>query len=128
MEESHTDSKEQQNDQIEFDNYISKHGYHFTDTMADKAIANLSTPSWNTDEVYRLIGKNNLKSSISNTEVTFGDIAYLSNLIYQVLYPDIISTELNCIHSAIKMLNEMSSISFSIWLQDIMKRGIEFKE
>ena len=79
--------------------YVKKHGYHFTDTLAEHASrmmvnAGGQQHSWTTAQVKKAI--ESLGLSIPE-KVTDGDVAYTANIAYADFYPDPLKDEASCL-------------------------------
>ena len=79
--------------------YIKKHGYHFTDKLADyvsKKMVNASgsVHSWTTEQLRNVLGP----FTPTHNE-TSGDMAYTANMAYADFYPAVLDTvDLSLIH------------------------------
>lgn len=105
--------------------YVKKHGYHFTDTLAEhasKMMQNASgqVHSWTTVQVKKTM--ESLGLTIPNT-VTAGDVAYLANMYYADLYPDPLKDEVSCLRAAYKTANDPDGyvgMAFCRWTADVI--------
>lgn len=109
--------------------YVKKHGYHFTDALAEhvsKMMVNASGQqhSWTVSQVKKSM--ENLGLSIPNN-VTPGDIAYLANMYYADFYPDPIKDEASCLKAAYRIANDpdgYEGIAFCRWTADVIGKAI----
>ena len=112
------------------DNYLHKHGAHFTQALADFAIDHLlnydkSGHKWSCKDVESALAKSGLKID-DNKYIP--DIAYTANMYYADFYPHILKTPDECILAAHYMLSDpdgYDGMAFYRWLTDIKKRKIE---
>lgn len=110
--------------------YVEKHGYHFTDMLADKATkmmenADESSHNWTTAQVKAAITGMGVK--IPDT-VTWGDVAYLANMYYADLYPEILKDEVSCLKAAVKIANDKDGyrgMTFCRWTSDVIGKGLK---
>lgn len=91
-----------------YSEYVKKHGYHFTDALAEhvsKMMVNASGQqhSWTTNQVKKSM--ESLGLTIPK-RVTHGDAAYLANMYYADLYPDPLKDEASCLRAAYKIAND----------------------
>lgn len=113
-----------------FSKYVEKHGYHFTDELAEyasKMMVNASgqSHSWTATQVKRSMESLNL--SIPNT-VTTGDVTYLANMYFADLYPDPLKDEASCLRAAYKIANDpdgYEGMIFCRWTADVMGKAIK---
>lgn len=109
--------------------YIKKHGYHFTDTLAEHVSrmmenANGQSHSWTAMQVKRSI--ESLGLNIPNS-VTNGDVTYLANMYYADLYPDPLKDEASCLRAAYKVANDpdgYEGMIFCRWTADAIGKAI----
>lgn len=110
--------------------YIKKHGYHFTDALAEYASrimenANGQSHSWTVSQVKKSF--ESLGFAIPDN-VTPGDVAYLANMYYADQYPDPLRDEASCLKAAYNIANDpdgYEGMIFCRWLADIIgKRTI----
>lgn len=116
-----------------FSDYVAKNGYHFTDKLADHVTmlldnANSEEHNWTTEQVktsLRALGFNGLGKN--RNKLTYGDIAYMANLYYSDLYPEVIKEETSCLKGAYKMANDpdgYDGIVFCRWTSDAIGKAI----
>ena len=112
-----------------FLDYVNKHGYHFTDKLAeyasDKMINDVgSSHSWNCSSVYTSI--KNMGLTYPNN-VTIGDLTYAANMAYADFYPRVLSDETDCIRMAYYMAKDVDGYEgmiFSRWATDIFRKDL----
>lgn len=110
--------------------YVEKHGYHFTDILAEHASkmminANGQTHTWTASQIKKSI--ENIGLSIPN-KVTIGDITYSANMAYADFYPDVIKDETACLKYALKIANDpdgYNGIIFCRWTADVIGKAIK---
>jgi hypothetical protein len=109
--------------------YVKKHGYHFTDDLAEHASkmmenANGQQHTWTTSQVKKSM--EGLGLVIPN-HVTHGDAAYLANMYYADLYPDPLKDEASCLRAAYKVANDpdgYDGMIFCRWTADVIGKAI----
>ena len=114
----------------EYLDYVEKNGYHFTDALADKATslmenADGSKHNWTTSQVKAAISGMGVK--IPET-VTWGDVAYLANMYYADLFPEVLKTEADCLKAAIKIAHDKDGykgMTFCRWTADVIGKGLK---
>lgn len=93
----------------EFEEYVKKHGYHFTEALAEHVSnmmenANNQEHSWTAEQVKKAMESLGLMPlGKTKTEATLGDITYLANMYYADLYPDPLKDEASCLKAAYKV-------------------------
>lgn len=113
-----------------YSDYVKKHGYHFTDALAEYASklmvnGNSQQHSWTTAQVKRTM--EGLGLSIPGS-VTIGDVTYLANMYYADLYPDPLKDESSCLRAAYKIANDIDGYEgmiFCRWTADIVGKAIK---
>lgn len=108
--------------------YVKKHGYHFTDALAEYASkmmqnANGQQHSWTTAQVKKTMESLGLTIPSS---VTAGDAAYLANMYYADLYPDPLKDEASCLRAAYKVANDPDGyvgMVFCRWTADLIGKA-----
>lgn len=113
-----------------YSDYVKKHGYHFTDTLAEYASklmvnGNSQQHSWTTAQVKRTM--EGLGLSIPGS-VTIGDVTYLANMYYADLYPDPLKDESSCLRAAYKIANDVDGYEgmiFCRWTADVVGKAIK---
>lgn len=111
--------------------YKEKHGYHFTNDLAEEASkmmenASKDKHSWTVAQVKAAIVGLGKKLP---EHVTDGDITYLANMFYADFYPEVFETEAQCIKAAIKMANDpdgYEGMTFCRWKTDLKYKGYKF--
>lgn len=96
----------------EYKAYIKKHGYHFTEAIAEYASklmknGNNQSHSWTAQQVKKSM--ESLGLNIPKT-VTLGDVTYLANMYYADLYPDPLKDEASCLRAAYKLANDVEGM------------------
>ena len=100
--------------------YIEKHGKHFTVELAEAAIK----PKWSSEDIEKAANK---KVYYNVTESTMGDIIFLVNLIYYCDWMPF--TKNDCIDFALSYVGDFKWFSgalFSGWTDLISKCGFDF--
>lgn len=109
--------------------YVKKHGYHFTDALAEYASKSMKNASgqphlWTVSQVKKSMESLGLDIP---SHVTHGDAAYLANMFYADLYPDPLKDEVSCFKAAYKMANDpdgYDGMTFCRWIADIANKEI----
>ena len=117
----HSAKEDMRNEHIK--KYIEKHGYHFTDKLAEHASKflvnrNKKDTHWTADNISSLV--KSLGVSIPGN-VTRGDICYSANMYYSDFYPDLLRGEGDCVNAAIAIAEDpdgYDGIIFRRWLSD----------
>jgi len=110
--------------------YIDKHGYHFTDELAEHVSkmmvnANGQNHTWTAAQVKKSI--ESLGLTIPN-KVTTGDVAYLANMYYSDFYPDPLKDEASCLKAAYRIANDpdgYEGMVFCRWTTDAIGKAIK---
>lgn len=110
--------------------YIEKHGYHFTDELAEhasKAMKNVSSNphSWTVQQAKKTM--ESLGLAIPSTS-THGDITYTANMAYADFYPDPIKDEASCLRYAYKVATDpdgYEGMAFCRWMADVYMKHKE---
>lgn len=112
-----------------YSEYVKKHGYHFTDALAEYVSkmmqnANGQTHSWTASQV-----KKSMESLGLNipSNVTSGDMAYLANMYYADLFPDPLKDEASCLRAAYKIANDpdgYKGMIFCRWTADAIGKAV----
>lgn len=113
-------------------NYVEKHSYHFTDMLADHVTkmmenADGSSHNWATAQVKAAIMA--MGQKVPET-VTWGDVAYLANMYYADLYPEVLKDEASCLKAAIKIANDKDGyrgMVFCRWTADAIGKAIKLE-
>lgn len=119
------------NSNPDYTKYIEKHGYHFSDKLAEWAISRMENSSgphvWSVKQVDSVV--NSLHPNrVFKHKVTTGDLAYQANMYYADLFPEGIVTEQACVKSAILIANDPDGYEgqiFCRWLTDTMMKSLE---
>lgn len=114
-----------------FKKYIKKHGYHFTDMLAEhisnKMINdNGQQHTWKALEVKKAM--EGLGLNIPYDSVTLGDVTYLANMYYSDFYPDILKSEVECLKAAYKIavdIDGYNGMAFCRWISDAVGKNIK---
>lgn len=112
-----------------YSEYVKKHGYHFTDALAEYASrmmvnAGGQQHSWTTAQVKKAI--ESLGLSIPG-KVTDGDVAYTANMAYADFYPDPLKDEASCLRYAHRVANDpdgYEGMIFCRWVSDAIGKGV----
>lgn len=110
--------------------YINKHGYHFTEALAEHVSkmminANDQTHSWTAAQVKKAM--DSLGLTIPE-KVTTGDITYLANMYYADLYPDPLKEEASCLRAAHRIANDpdgYEGMIFCRWTSDVIGKAVK---
>lgn len=113
-----------------FKAYVAKHGYHFTDKLADHASklmvnADGSSHSWTTTQVKKAMEQLNMSV---HKNVTSGDVAYTANMAYADFYPELLKDEVSCIKYAHILASDVDGYEgmiFARWLMDIIGKNVQ---
>lgn len=113
-----------------FVEYVKKHGYHFTEALAEhvsKMMVNAdgTSHSWTTSQVNRTLGGLGL---MLPSKTTLGDATYLANMYYADLYPDPFKDEASCIRAAYKTAHDVDGYegqTFCRWTSDAIGKAIK---
>lgn len=120
----------------EFEEYVEKHGYHFTETLAEhiskKMVnANGATHSWNASQVKGAMESLGLYPLGNNkTEATLGDLTYLANMYYADFYPDVLKDEASCLKAAYKIATDpdgYKGMVFCRWTADAIGLDVQIE-
>lgn len=112
-----------------FGEYIMKHGYHFTGALADCATSKMINSdgrkhNWTTDQIRQQL----VMHGITDTgNCTLGDIAYLANMAYADLFPNVLNSEHACIKYAIAVAKDpdgYDGMAFSRWIADLIGKRV----
>ena len=93
----------------EFEEYVKKHGYHFTEALAEHVSkmmvnANGQEHSWTAMQVKKAMESLGLMPlGKTKTEATLGDVTYLANMYYADLFPDPLKDEASCLRAAYRI-------------------------
>lgn len=109
--------------------YIDKHGYHFTNELAQYASSMMQNSNnvihtWDSEQVRSVVDR--LGYAIPSTS-TIGDITYTANMCYADFFPSLIDTEDKCIQYAMNVANDIDGyegIQFCRWLSDVNHKNI----
>ena len=111
-----------------YSEYIEKHGYHFTEALAEYASklmknADGSTHTWTTAMVKKSM--EGLGLTLSG-KTTLGDMTYAANMAYADFYPDPLKDDASCIKYAAKATGDIDGydgIIFCRWTADLIGKG-----
>lgn len=112
-----------------FIRYITKYGWHFTDKLAEYASkmmlnSDKSNHVWNC----KTLAKEYLSLNLNvPKDITWGDLTYTANMAYADFYPNICSTEKDCIMYASLVANDVDGypgMIFHRWIADIIGKQI----
>ena len=110
--------------------YINKHGYHFTEELAEYASKKMvndngSQHMWNVTDVKNALTNLGYKKPAGST---LADITYTANMCYADFYSSVIPSEETCITYAVNVANDKDGyegIQFCRWLADVEHKHIE---
>lgn len=115
-------------------NYVEKHGYHFTEELADhvsKMMENTNgqAHTWTAQQVKKAMESLGLMPfGKTKSESTLGDATYLANMYYADLYPDPLKDEASCLKAAYKVANDVDGYKgmvFCRWTADAIGLAIK---
>lgn len=115
-------------------NYVEKHGYHFTEELADYVSkmmenANSQAHTWTAQQVKKAMESLGLMPfGKTKSESTLGDATYLANMYYADLYPDPLKDEASCLKAAYKVVNDVDGYKgmvFCRWTADAIGLAIK---
>lgn len=118
----------------EFDEYVKKHGYHFTEALAEHVSrmmenANGEQHSWTAAQVKKAMESLGLMPiGKTKSEATLGDITYLANMYYADLYPDPFKDEASCLRAAYRIAVDpdgYKGMVFCRWTADAIGKAID---
>lgn len=118
----------------EFEEYVKKHGYHFTDALAEhisRMMENASGQehSWTAAQVKKAMESLGLMPfGKTKTEATLGDVTYLANMYYADLYPDPFKDEASCLRAAYRIAVDpdgYKGMIFCRWTADAIGKGVD---
>lgn len=112
-----------------FDQYVAKHGYHFTEALAQIASdmminKNGSPHKWTPQQVESYLKMNGYHDYKS---CTLGDLTYLANMAYADFYPDVVRSEDACIRYAMAVAKDpdgYKGMVFSRWVSDLIGKDM----
>lgn len=114
----------------DFDEYIKKYGYHFTEALAE----HISKMMENRDGTQHTWSSRQVEEAIETlgltvpADTTIGDITYLANMYYADLYPDVLKEEVSCLKAAHLIANDpdgYDGMIFCRWISDAIGKSIE---
>ena len=113
-----------------YSKYIEKHGYHFTDALAEhvsKMMINASgqSHSWTASQVKKSM--ESLGLTIPE-KITTGDVTYLANMYYSDFYPGPLKDEASCLRAAYKIAHDpdgYEGMIFCRWTADVIGKAIK---
>lgn len=118
----------------EFDEYVKKHGYHFTEALAEHISrmmknANGMQHSWTSTQVKNAMESLGLMPlGHTKSEATLGDVTYLANMYYADLFPDPLKDEASCLKAAHKIATDpdgYKGMVFCRWTADAIGLAVE---
>lgn len=110
--------------------YIKKHGYHFTEALAEHVSALFknadgSSHIWTAQQINKAMTALGLPTS--SDKVTLGDLTYLANMYYSDFYPDPLRDESACLKAAHKIATDpdgYKGMVFCRWTADAIGKAI----
>lgn len=114
----------------EYNEYVTKHGYHFTDALSEHACmmmrnADNSAHRWTTAQVVQAMDYNGWKLP---QHVSEGDVAYLANMYFADFFPDPLHDEAACLRAAFKAANDpdgYDGMVFCRWTADLIGKSVK---
>jgi hypothetical protein len=111
--------------------YIEKHGNHFTVELAMEASKCLinkdgSKHLWDAEQVEKLTEK---KVYYNITRSTLGDMVYIANMAYANYFPNVIDRKNKCIEAALAIVEDVDGyegMAFSSWVTGLVYQGKDF--
>lgn len=113
----------------DFKSYVEKHGYHFSEKLAEYAVSLMenddeSTHKWTAAQVKSALDQLGLTDFGKST---IGDLTYLANMAYADFYPEVVRSETACIKYAYAVAHDRDGydgIAFSRWLSDLTGKKV----
>lgn len=113
-----------------YNDYVNKHGYHFTDSLAEHVSkmmvnSNGQIHSWTASQVKKAM--DSLGFTIPK-HVTTGDVTYLANMAYADFFPDVLKDEPACLKYAHKVANDVDGyegMAFYRWIADVIGKDLK---
>lgn len=114
----------------DYEDYIKAHGHHFTPALADEATkwmenADGTNHNWTTKQVMDALTSLGLKKPKT---VSDGDMAYLANMMYADLFPEVFKDPMVCVKAAEVMSRDVDGYEgmiFNRWLSDAMEKNLD---
>lgn len=112
-----------------YSEYVKKHGYHFTDVLAEYASKQMK----NSDKTSHSWSASTVKKTVESlgqqmpSNVTLGDITYAANMAYADFYPDLLRDEASCIKYALKTATDIDGYEgmiFCRWTADVIGKAV----
>ena len=113
----------------EFKDYVSKHGYHFSERLSEYASSMMKNDN-GTDHKWTAAQVRNALVELGTTDFnksTLGDLTYLANMAYADFFPEVITSETACIKYAYAVAHDKDGydgIAFNRWLSDVISKKI----
>lgn len=112
---------------VDFFNYVSKNGYHFTESLAEdmsKDLKDADKHTWSCEQIKEEIGSALIDLM---SPITIGDVTYYSNFIYSKFYPHTILRDKDCAKAAYRILKDYKypEASFNHFISDAIGEGKE---
>lgn len=110
--------------------YVKKHGYHFTEKLAE----HVSKMLYNKIPQLQYIPESQISDLIEthkinlNKKATLGDMIYATNVAYSTFYPDLLKDMKACLIHAHKMVNSVNGYDGAIfcrWTADAIGKAIK---
>lgn len=109
--------------------YVKKHGYHFTDKLAEYVSAMMVNAnglkhSWTANQVKKSM--ESLGLSIPEN-ITIGDVTYLANMYYSDFMPEPLKDEASCLKAAYRIAVDpdgYKGMIFCRWTADAIGKAI----
>ena len=110
--------------------YLEKHGKHFTIKLADFASEQMvnsdgTNKHWDASDVKQIIDELGYIIPISST---IGDIIYTANMAHADFYPLLLKDTKSCVMYAIEVANDKDGyegIQFCRWMADVKNKNLE---
>lgn len=114
-----------------YHDYIAKHGFHFTSSLAECASSTMK----NVDGSSHIWSTNQIASILSAREpfkrgITVGDITYAANMAYSDFYPEVLKDAASCVEYAIALAKDPDGYEgqiFARWIADVKHKNLENK-
>lgn len=120
----HVKSLEEHEEEEEYALYLKHHGHHFSDKLSDFASSKMenvsgTTHKWNVGDIENIFNKSGFTKPHG---VTWGDVAYVTNMAYADYFNVLFKTDLECIkfaHAYISDPDGYPERAFKHWCADI---------
>lgn len=116
-------------EQSQYDEYVNKHGLHFTEGLAEYASSlmqnkNGQSHKWNANGIAAALIQYGFTYPDTSS---IGDIVYTANMAYADFNPGLLN-EKQCIEYSINVANDIDGyegIQFSRWMADVKAKNVD---